>query len=281
MSTGSPIVLVHGAWHASWSWARVTPLLAAAGSVAVAVDLAGHGLDSRVPATALARPFDEAAFATEPSPVADVTLDVAAGRLAEQLEQVAALGGPCVLVGHSMGGTVVTAAAERASEHVRSLVYVCAFMPASGVPAGAYIRSAENEGELVGALLVADPEVTGALRLDPRSVDPDYRDRLARAFYGGVPDDIVAATIRMISTDFPLAIAAGATELSAECWGALPRTYVVCTADEAIREPLQRRFVEEADAAFPGNPTHVVELDTAHSPMLALPAELAGILLAS
>lgn len=268
MSSG-PIVLVHGAWHGSWCWARVTPLLAAAGRIAVAVDLPGHGLDSRVPASA-----------TERSPVSDVTLDAAADRLAAQLEQLARRSGPCVLVGHSMGGTVITAAAQRAREHVRSLVYVCAFMPASGIPAAAYIRSEENEGELVGGLLVADPETVGALRLEPGSTDPGYRDRLVRAFYGGVPDGVAAATIRLISTDFPLAIAAGTTELTAEGWGALPRTYVVCAGDEAIREPLQRRFVAEADAAFPENPTRVVELDTSHSPMLTLPAELAGVLLA-
>lgn len=278
MSTESPIVLVHGAWHGSWSWACVTPLLAAAGRIAVAVDMAGHGLDSRVPASAVARPFDEAAFATEPSPVAGVTLDAAADRLVSQL---AALGRQCVLVGHSMGGTVVTAAAQCAPEYVRSLVYVCAFMPASGVPAAAYIQSPENEGEQVGALLVADPAELGVLRLDPRREDPDYRARLVRAFYGGVPDDVVAATIRMISTDFPLAIAVGATELTAEGWGALPRTYILCTGDEAILEPLQRRFVAEADTAFPDNPTRVVELATAHSPMLTLPEALADALLAA
>jgi pimeloyl-ACP methyl ester carboxylesterase len=276
--SSGPIVLLHGAWHGSWGWATLTPHLVAAGRRVLAVDMAGHGLDARLPASATARPFDRGAFATEPSPVADVTLDTAAERLVGQLRDLRV---PVVLVGHSMGGTVITAAAARAPELVEALVYVCAFMPASGVPAGAYIKSPENEGERVAELAVADPAALGALRLDVGSPDPDYRAGIKAAFYTDVSDDVFDATVRLLSTDFPMAIAAGATELTPDGWGAIPRTYVVCTGDEAIMEPLQRRFIDEADAAFPGNPTRVVELATAHSPFLTLPAELAAAILAA
>jgi pimeloyl-ACP methyl ester carboxylesterase len=274
--SSAPIVLLHGAWHGSWGWATLTPHLVAAGRRVLAVDMSGHGLDARLPASATARPFDREAFASEPSPVADVTLDTAAERLVGQLR---ALGEPVVLVGHSMGGTVVTAAAARAPELVEALVYVCAFMPASGVPAASYIRSPENEGERVAELAAADPAVVGALRLDVSSPDPAYRAGIKTAFYTDVPDAVFDASLRLLSTDFPMAIAAGATELTPDGWGSIPRTYVVCTLDEAIREPLQRRFVAEADAAFPGNPTRVVELATAHSPFLTMPAQLAEAIL--
>ncbi len=43
---------------------------------------------------------------------------------------------------------------------------------------------------------------------------------------------------------------------------------------------LQRRFVAEADAAFPANPTRVIELDSAHSPLLSIPDTLAAAILA-
>ncbi|HSB25299.1 MAG TPA: alpha/beta fold hydrolase, partial [Burkholderiaceae bacterium] len=36
-------VLVHGAWHGAWCWARVLPLLRAAGHPAHAVTLTGTG----------------------------------------------------------------------------------------------------------------------------------------------------------------------------------------------------------------------------------------------
>ncbi len=204
----------------------MTPLLAAAGRASTAIDMEGHGLSATLPASALARPFDAAAFATERSPHADVTLASAAARLVGQIETV---GRPVVLVGHSMGGHVVTAAAQRAPQLVERLVYVCAFMPASGAAGGAYVQSSENEGELVGPLVVADPGVVGAIRLDVRTPDPAYRAGLRDAFYGDLPAEVADGAIRLLSTDLPLGIAGGATDLTAEAWGSIPRTYVRCS----------------------------------------------------
>lgn len=39
---------------------------------------------------------------------------------------------PVVLLGHSMGGMPVSAAAEAEPERVRALVYLCAFLPRDG-----------------------------------------------------------------------------------------------------------------------------------------------------
>ncbi len=41
---------------------------------------------------------------------------------------------------------------------------------------------------------------------------------------------------------------------------------------------LQQRFIDEADAFVPGNPTHVHQLDSSHSPFMSQPAVLAGVL---
>jgi pimeloyl-ACP methyl ester carboxylesterase len=45
-----------------------------------------------------------------------------------------AMGGPVVLVGHSYGGIIITAAGN--NEHVKSLVYVAAFQPDTGESLG-------------------------------------------------------------------------------------------------------------------------------------------------
>jgi hypothetical protein len=42
---------------------------------------------------------------------------------------------------------------------------------------------------------------------------------------------------------------------------------------------LQRKFIADADAAFPGNPAAVRELEAAHSPFLSMPDQVAGIVL--
>ena len=272
----APIVLVHGSWHGSWCWSAVEPLLARAGRSPFAVDVEGHGLDPELPASALARPFDAAAFATERSPHADVTLASATARLVAQIE---AVGRPVVLVGHSLMGQLVTAAAQAAPQLVERLVYICAFMPGSDVPAAAYVQSPENEGELLGPLVVADPLEVGAVRLDVRSPDAAYRAGLREALYADVPAAEADGVIRLLSTDLPLGIPGGATEVTAEAWGSIPRTYVRCAADFAIRPALQSRFIAEADASFPEQPTNVVELDASHSPFLSQPGRVAHAIL--
>lgn len=273
----TPVLLLHGYWHGSWCWSEVLALLTGAGVRALAVDMAGHGMRARRPASPTARPFDATALATEPSP-AQADLDEAAELF---IAQARALGGgaPVIAVAHSMGGNVLTRAVQEVPGLFAHAVYVTAFMSASGVPAGAYIFSPENEGDLAGASLVADPGVIGGLRLDTISSDPAYRRQLREAFFGDVPAHVADAAIGLLTPDAPAGIAGGATTLTADGWGAVPRTYVVCTQDRALQPSMQRKFIELADAAFPANPTTVHTLDSSHSPFLSMPDRLAGIIL--
>jgi pimeloyl-ACP methyl ester carboxylesterase len=273
----TPVLLLHGFWHGAWCWSEVLARLTAAGVRALAVDMAGHGLRARRPAAPTARPFEPAAMATEPSPV-HADLDEAAALL---IAQARALGGgaPVTAVAHSMGGNVLTRAVQDAPGLFGRAVYVTAFMPASGVPAVTYIFAPENEGDLVAVAMVADPATIGALRLDVTSPDPVYRQLLRDAFFGDVPTDVANAAIGLLAPDAPAGIAAGATTLTANGWGSVPRSYVVCTQDRALQPPMQRKFIELADAAFPGNPTTVHTLESSHSPFLSMPDRLADIIL--
>ncbi|MGP3916589.1 alpha/beta fold hydrolase [Nonomuraea sp. 10N515B] len=89
-------------------------------------------------------------------PVAEVNLDQAADLLVSQIKQLGR-GRPVTVVAHSMGGTVLTRAAQQAPELVAHAVRLTAFMPASGIPAVAYIQMPENAGDLVAPLFRADP----------------------------------------------------------------------------------------------------------------------------
>ena len=107
MSTqSSTVVLVHGAWHGSWVWDRVIPLLEARGLSARTVDLPSVG--------------------SVPGVAADLSGDAAVVK--DMLDQV---DGRALLCGHSYGGMVISAAAAGRSD-VSRLVYLCAFMPAEG-----------------------------------------------------------------------------------------------------------------------------------------------------
>src|SRR3712207_2296819 len=105
------VVLVAGAWHGAWCWARVLPVLERAGHSVLPVPLTGVG--EREHQLSL-----EVTLATH---VEDV---VAAVRAAEC--------SGAVLVGHSYGGLVVTGAADRLGEEVGRLVYVDAVVPTPG-----------------------------------------------------------------------------------------------------------------------------------------------------
>jgi pimeloyl-ACP methyl ester carboxylesterase len=275
----APIVLLHGFWHGSWCWSEVTLELAARGRHCTAVDMAGHGLRARRPAAAQADPFDPQLFATEPSPLAGTSLADAADLLISQVRKAGG-GRPCVLVAHSMAGPVATRAAQSAPELFARLVYLAAFMPASGVPVMTYTWAPEHAGGMMPSALRADPATVGALRIHPGSADPHYRDLLRRAFYHDVEPRLADAATDLLSCDAPLGIVVDSTELTAPAWGSVPRTYVRCALDQAIPAALQDRFISEADAAFPGNPTHVVELESAHSPFLSMPGQVAGIIAA-
>ena len=273
----SHVVLLHGAWHGSWCWSLVTDRLAALGVPSVAVDMEGHGLGATSPVQRWSRPFDPAAYALAPSTVAGLDATSAARVLVGQLRRIGR-GEPCVVVAHSMGGVVATAAAELEPELFGHLVYVAAFAPVGGVPTGAYLALPENAGELVSRSLAADPAAIGALRID--TGDASRHAQLRETFYGDVDEATANAAIGLLSPDVSPAIAAETVTITPGRFGSVPHTYVVCTEDRAVPPALQRRFVDELDTVSKA-PTHVVELTSAHSPVFSRPAELAAAIAAA
>jgi len=118
-------VLVHGAWHGGWCWAKVARLLRDAGHEVYTPTLTGLGERAH-----LARP--EVDLETH-------IQDVVAMLEAEELRQV-------TLVGHSYGGMVITGVAARTSGRIGHLVYLDAFVPEAGKSLLDYV------GEHAGAM---------------------------------------------------------------------------------------------------------------------------------
>ena len=88
-------VLVHGAFGGAWCWETVIGPLEAAGHTVEALDLPGGGADQ--------------------TPVEEVTLASCAKRVCNVLASGTE---PAILVGHSMGGVVVTQATSDCPGHV-------------------------------------------------------------------------------------------------------------------------------------------------------------------
>ena len=235
------ILLVHGAFGRAACWDRVVPGLRAAGHSVEAIDLPGAGED--------------------PTPVVEITLDRYAQRVREALSD----GPSAVLVGHSMGGMVITQAAARCPSQVATLVYVAAFLPADGQSLIDITHLPEAAGDQVQANLVVegDPPVA------------TMRAEAVRAALFHCADDeqfAWGASLRgrqpVAPFTQPVALGGRGNEAFAE----LPRAYVMCLQDRAVRPQLQRRMLEAA-ACDP-----VIEIDTDHAVWASRPDELAAAL---
>lgn len=269
-------VLVHGAWHGAWCYQPVLPHLVRRGFGVLTLDLPGHGVHARFPS---AFGTDPAAMATEPSPVSAITLADYADAVEGAVDAALAGGARRVmLVGHSMAGIVLTAVAERAPQKLAGLVYLAAFMPMPGVPMTEYVRCAENAGEEVAGLFCAPPPAIGAMRIDYRRADAAHRARIHSAFAHDVSAERYEAMLHLLTPDVPARPVAEPTVATAARWGRVPRAYIRCDADRAVMPALQDRFIREADAMTPDNPTWVETLAASHSPFLSMPAALAAVL---
>jgi pimeloyl-ACP methyl ester carboxylesterase len=182
-----------------------------------------------------------------------VTPDGYAARVCEVLAQ----GEPAVLVGHSMGGVVVTEAALRCPEQIAALAYVAAFVPGPGQSLQALTQLPEGADDQVQANLVVDPPVAHL----PAAAAPEF-------LFNCCAPDVGAREAAKLGPQ-PLApfIAPVSGEVALD-----RRLYVHCTQDRAIPPALQRRMVRERGIA------DVVELDTDHAPMLSRTDELVAVL---
>jgi pimeloyl-ACP methyl ester carboxylesterase len=232
-------VLVHGAWMGAAAWAATATQLRAAGHEVLAPDLPAHGAD--------------------PAPPEGMTL----ARYVEAV--VAALGDRrgVVLVGHSFGGVVVSAVAEAVPERVARLVYVAGYVPRSGE--SAYTLSQRDPESLVGRFWrQADPAA-----YSPASI---AAEGIVETFCADCPPDLAAELVRTHRAE-PVPPLGTPVSLTPARFGAIPKGYVLTTADRTITPALQRAMVAAAGI------TEVVELTTSHTPMLAAPDRLAAALL--
>ncbi|MEO8665850.1 MAG: alpha/beta fold hydrolase [Ignavibacteria bacterium] len=102
------IVLVHGSWMDASCWNKVIPLLEKAGNEVIALNLPGHGSDN--------------------TPTEKLTMQSYANAVVNAIGHRTGI----ILVGHSMGGMVISLAAEQIPGKIKKLIYICARLPANG-----------------------------------------------------------------------------------------------------------------------------------------------------
>jgi pimeloyl-ACP methyl ester carboxylesterase len=222
------LVLVHGAFVDSGYWAETAEALRAAGRDVILVDLPGAGRD--------------------PDALGDSEADRAALRSA-----IDGVGGPVVLVAHSLGGFPVTALADHPS--VVHTTYVAAFVP--------------REGEAPLQLLAeAGGPTDWVVPGEKAFATIDDTDRLREILLGDVEPERARRELARLGYQS----AAGAMTPALAPARRHPVTYVITDQDVAIPPAAQARFAEVAGAA------EVVHLPSAHQPMTSMPARLAAVL---
>ncbi|MBS0518070.1 MAG: alpha/beta fold hydrolase [Proteobacteria bacterium] len=226
-------ILVHGASHGGWCWEKVAPILESHGHKVCAPDLPGLGKDQ--------------------TPPANVTLADNVERISRLLDKMEE---PVVLVGHALGGVTISQVAEARRRKIKALVYVCGLMPPSGK------ASREMTGD--------DPD---ALFRRSRELSPDgltytfARAQLPVLFYADVsPEDRYRAMERLRPQ--PLSISTTPVSLTEERFGSVPRWYIECTQDNAVRIARQRAMVKAL-------PCKVITMECGHTPFYSKPEELA------
>ncbi len=211
------ILLVHGAWADGSSWSKVIPRLNEAGFHIVAV---------QIPLTSLAE-------------------DVAATQRA-----IALANGPVLLVGHSYGGTVITAAGNDLK--VMGLVFISAFAPDDGESS---LSLATAYPTPLGSTL--KPNSFGFLELSPEVIAQDFAQDLSDR-----EQEILTAT------QVPTAGAALGATVTDPAWKNKPNWFIIAENDRTV-SPEQ----EEMEALRMNATT--IKLPTSHVAMLAAPERVA------
>ena len=216
------VVLVHAAWADASSWNKIIPPLQRKGMQVVAV---------QVPLTSLSD-------------------DVAAVR--RILKRV---NGPVVLVGHSYGGAVITAAGS-GNLNVKALVYIAAMAPA--------------EGETVGELLHRAPPHAGAPALVP---DEDgFLWMSAKGFVDALAHESSAEDAAlMAATQKPISINCVQAPMTRPAWKEKLSWFLLAERDRMIAPETQRFMAHRAGS-------HILARELDHTPLASAPDQVLAII---
>ena len=228
----STFVLLHGASHGGWCWFAVKPVLEDFGHVVLCPDLPSHGIDR--------------------TPVENVTFPSYVNAIHKVLDHVP---GPVILVGHSLGGAVISEVASQAPSRVEKLIYVSGLLLEPGQTVHEIVAN-DTEALLLSAFDINE-DVTVAT---PRP------EAAANVFY----HDCGAASIALAAALLvPHAIAPNAYPASSQPDG-VPRVYIECSLDRTITLRTQKAMHAAVGC------DRVVTLKSSHSPFFSMPKDLAS-----
>ena len=234
----STFVLVHGAWLAPWCWKAVKEQLEKKGEKVVLVELPGHGDDKTAANT--------------------LTIDMYKEKVITAMNQVP---GKVILVGHSMAGVVITAVTEQVPDKIDKLIYIAAYLPASGQ---SLLDLANTDaGSLLGPSLVPSED---KLMLDVK------HENIINIFC----QDSKPEVQKMLMDHFKAEPAIPFTNpvtITTGKFGKVDKYYIHTTEDHVVGIDLQNRMIAAASI------TKVYSLKSSHTPFLSMPDKVTDLFL--
>jgi pimeloyl-ACP methyl ester carboxylesterase len=216
------VVLVHAAWADASSWNRVIPLLLRQGIPVVAAQI----------------------------PLTSLSDDVAAVR-----RVLRRISGPIVLVGHSYGGAVITAAGNDETK-VTTLVYIAAMAPAEGETVGQLLHRAAPHASAPALV----PDQDGFLWMSPKG----FADAVAH-------DSSLEDAAVMAATQKPISIQCLTEPMTKPGWRKKPSWFLVAQRDRMIASETQRFMADRM-----GGRTVALEVD--HTPIASAPQQVVSMI---
>jgi pimeloyl-ACP methyl ester carboxylesterase len=236
--SGKTYVLVHGAWHGGWCWKEVAKQLVEMGHRVSTPTQTGLGERKHL----LSK---------------DITLDTFAADVINHMETEEL--DDAILVGHSFGGTSITAAADKIPQRIRHLIYLDSVIlengqsPFSVLPPDIVAARRKTVAEQGQGIFIPPPPPT--------------------AF--GIPENhALADWVKRLLTPHPVGTYESPLRLSNPVANGRPSTYIACTSP--IYGPLEsaRQWVKKQES------WNWQEIATGHDAMLTAPSELARMLAA-
>jgi pimeloyl-ACP methyl ester carboxylesterase len=224
-------LLVHGSFHSSDCWGDLPERLSQAGITAHVVALPGH--------------------TGRPHPALGVNMRLYANGVIHRAEEV---GRPLLLVGHSMGGFVISAAAELRPDLFARMVYLSAFVPKMGRSS---LATVPPTSALLRASLAFRPNGSVAMKTEPGK----------QVFYNRCDKQLQEQAVGRLCPQ-PVRPLFSTITVTPDRLGTVPKRYIETTDDNAV--PVESQRVMQGHQTFES----VESIDSDHSPFLSAPERL-------